>query len=134
MSNTREWVSHDPAAACHGGTTSRSAGVAAAHASAAARTKWRTAADERRRLTLAMSATVTIKETLIVVFKRNSVIRGLLFLPFLPLPPAPPVPPLIASRDRRFDRAARPRASSLRRPAARRPRPRRSRRRMCRQG
>src|SRR5215472_13974592 len=130
MSNTREWVSHDPAADCHAGTTSRSAGVAAAHASAAASTKWRTAADERRRLTLAMSATATTKETLTVVFKRNSVIHGLLFLSSLPLLPARPFPPLIASRGRRFDRAARPRAWSLRRQAARRPRLRRSRRRM----
>src|SRR5262249_8196329 len=125
MSCMRDVGSH-ALVACHAGATSLNAGVAAAHANAAASTKCRTAADRGLSVALDASATTTISETLSAVFRRNSIIPVLLFLSFLLLLPVRSVLPSIASPDRRYDRAARPRASSFRRQAAPRPRPRRS--------
>src|SRR5262245_39825484 len=55
----------DPSATCQDGTTSSSAGIAAAQTIAADRIQWRTAADCRRSATMAASAARTINDAFI---------------------------------------------------------------------
>jgi hypothetical protein len=61
---------------CHDGTTNVSSGTVAAHASAAASTEWRSAADCLLSMAIAASATQRISDVLTMVLRTSAVIAA----------------------------------------------------------